>query len=92
VKVRYTDEALRDLDDILRYIALNFPAAYRGFEAQLHSIERRIGQWPRSARPVADRPGVRMVPLTRYPYNVFYRVMPDSVDVLHIRHSARRDQ
>jgi len=28
MKVVYTDEALHDLDDILRYIAANFPAAY----------------------------------------------------------------
>jgi toxin ParE1/3/4 len=91
MKVVYTDEALHDLDDVLRYIALNFPAAYRGFEARLCAAERRIGQWPQSARNVAHRPGVRMVPLTRYPYNIFYRVTPDSVEILHIRHSARQD-
>ena len=91
MKVVYTDEALHDLNDILRYIALNFPATYRGFEVRLYAVERRIGQWPQSARRVTNRPDVRMVPLTRYPYNIFYRVMPDTVEILHIRHSARQD-
>jgi len=55
MKVVYTDEALHDLDDILKYIALNFPAAYRGFEARLDAVEKRISQWPQSARRVATR-------------------------------------
>jgi toxin ParE1/3/4 len=87
-----TDEDLDDLDDILRYIASNFPPAYRGFEARFQAVELRIGQWPLSARRVANRSGVRIVPLTRYPYNIFYRVAADSVEILHIRHSARQDR
>jgi toxin ParE1/3/4 len=73
MNVVYTDQALHDLDDILRYIAANFPAAYQSFELRLRAIERRIGQWPQSARPVAERPGVRVVPLIRYPCKIFYR-------------------
>ena len=91
MRVVYTDEALHDLDDILIYIASHFPAAYQGFEWQLLSVERRIGQWPRSARQVEGRPGVRVAPLIRYPYNVFYRVTPNSVEILHIRNSARQE-
>jgi len=55
------------------------------------AVERRIGRWPQSAREVVGRAGVRVVPLIRYPYKIFYRVMPDAVEVLHIRHSARQD-
>jgi toxin ParE1/3/4 len=91
MRVVYTDEALHDLDDILRYIAANFPAAYQSFELRLRAVERRIGQLPHGARKVADRPGVRVVPLIRYPYKVFYRVTPDAVEILHIHHTARRD-
>jgi hypothetical protein len=31
----------------------------------------RIGDWPDSAQEVAERPGVRTVPLIRYLYKVF---------------------
>ena len=88
----YTDEAVRDLDEILAYIAANFPEAYDGFESRLRAIERRIDQWPRSGRQVAERPGVRVVSLSRYPYKVFCRVQADVAEILHIRHSARRER
>lgn len=92
MRVVYTGAALQDLDAILSFIAANFPAAYSDFETRMREIERRIGQWPESAQAVAQRPGVRMVPLVRYPYKIFYRVDPDAVVILHIRHAARLDQ
>jgi toxin ParE1/3/4 len=91
MRVVYTDEALHDLDDILKYIAAHFPTAYQSFELRLRTVELRIGQWSQSAQQVADRPGVRMVPLVRYPYKIFYRVTADTVQILHIRHTARRE-
>ena len=91
MRVVYTDEALHDLDDILRFIAANFPAAYQSFELRLHAVERRIGQWPQSARQVAERPGVRVAPLIRYPFKIFYRVTPEAIEILHIHHTARRE-
>lgn len=89
MKVVYTDDALRDLDDILRFIAIHYPAVYGPFEARLRASVRRIGQWPESAQAVADRPGVRMVPLVRYPFKIFYRVSGDAVEILHVNHAAR---
>ena len=40
---------------------------------------------------VEGRPGVRVVPLIRFPYRVFYRVSPEAVEILHFRHARRRD-
>lgn len=89
MKVSYTDQALRDLDGILQFIAAEFPVAYAGFEQRLRLIEARIGQWPDSGQRVAQRPGVRVVPMVRYPYRVFYQIGQDGVEVLHIHHTAR---
>ena len=90
MKVRYTDEALRDLDEVLTYIARNYPTVVSTFEARLNTALRRIGRWPRSAETVKQRPGVRVVPLRRYPYKIFYQVTSDSIEILHIHHSARQ--
>jgi toxin ParE1/3/4 len=89
MRVVYTDQAVHDLDNILKYIAAQFPTAYQSFERRLRTIELRIGQWPQSAQQVADRPGVRMVPLVRYPYKIFYRVTAEAVE---IRHTARQER
>jgi hypothetical protein len=32
---------------------------------------------------------VRVVPLGRYPYKIFYRVTKDAVEILHVHHAAR---
>lgn len=92
MKVVYTDEALRDLDGILAYIAEHYPGVRTGFESRLHSIVRRIGEWPRSAAVVEERPGVRVVPLAPYPYKLFYRVAPDAVQILYLHHAARQEE
>ena len=90
MKVVYTDEALTDLDEILGYISSHYPAVYTLFERRLRTVEARIGAWPESAPEVAERPGVRVVPLIRYPYKIFYRVENEVVDILYIHHAARR--
>jgi toxin ParE1/3/4 len=89
MKVVFTDDALRDLDEIFEFISAHYPAIYRAFEKRLRTIAERIDQWPESAQEVQQRPGVRSVPLIRYPYKIFYRVLPDHVEVLHVHHSAR---
>jgi plasmid stabilization system protein ParE len=41
-------------------------------------------------RPTAN-PAVRLLPLRRYPYRIYYTVTAVAVVILHIRHSARLD-
>jgi hypothetical protein len=33
---------------------------------------------------------MRVVSLVRYPFSIFYRVIDDTIRILHIRHTARR--
>ena len=74
MRVVYTTEALADLDGIFDYIANHYPAIFETFQNRLHAVIARIARWPESAQEVADRPGIRVAPLIRYPYKVFYRV------------------
>ena len=90
MKVVLTEEALRDLDEILDFIARNYPNISVAFEKRLRTLLERVGTWPESAQQVSDRPGVRAAPLIRYPYRVFYRVTENAVEILHIHHGARR--
>ena len=56
---------------ILDYLAQRYPSITGVFEERLQRLLVRIGEWPESAEPVAERPGVRGVPLVRYPYKFF---------------------
>jgi toxin ParE1/3/4 len=89
MRVVYTDEALENLDEILAYIASNYPTVYEAFQNRLQSVVKRISAWPDSAQEVAERPGVRVVPLIRYPYKVFYRNTGGVIEILYIHHAAR---
>jgi plasmid stabilization system protein ParE len=91
MKVVYTEDALRDLDEILTFIGTNYPTVVEPFLIRLRIVERRIRQWPESAQAVEQRPGIRAVPILRYPYRLFYQITPDAVEILHIHHAARRD-
>lgn len=91
MKVVFTTEATEDLEAILDNMAQNYPAAIKSFRQRVRSVVTRIETWPLSAQEVAERTGIRVVPLVRYPYKVFYRIEGDSVEILHIAHAARRD-
>jgi len=92
MKVVFTTEAAEDLEMILEGMEHYYPKAILPFRQRVRSVVTRIGTWPLSAQEVAERPGVRVVPLVRYPYKVFYRIDGDSVEILHIAHAARRDR
>jgi toxin ParE1/3/4 len=66
MRVVFTEDALRDLDEILRYISANYPGVYSPFEKRLRTIVTRIGNWPESAQEVFQRPNIRSVPFIRY--------------------------
>jgi plasmid stabilization system protein ParE len=92
MKVVYTDEASVDLGRILAYTAENYPAVYEPFLRRLRSVILRIRMWPDSAREVDDQPGVRIVPLLRYPYNLFYRNTGETIEILYIHHAAQDER
>jgi toxin ParE1/3/4 len=89
MKVVYTDEALENLAGILAYIASRYPTIYGAFQNRLRSVFSRIRQWPEGAQEVEGRPGVRVVPLFRYPYKIFYRRTGDAIEILYIHHVAQ---
>jgi toxin ParE1/3/4 len=91
VKVRYSKLALAELDTILAGIQAENPGAAVRLEARVHRVVTRINQFHQSAQEVAERPGVRSVPLVRYPYVIHYSVNQGEVVILRIVHGARRN-
>jgi toxin ParE1/3/4 len=90
MRVVYTAAALEDLDKIADRLANHHPEIAPAVELRIREVVRRIGRWPESARRSAKRSNVRVVPVGRYPYKIFYRVTDDAVEILHIHHAARR--
>lgn len=90
MKVVYTDEALNDLAAIANWLVVHYPAVAPVVERRIRRVVAHIARWPASSRRASSRPGVRVVPLGRYPYKIFYRVTEDAVEILHIHHAAQQ--
>ena len=84
--VRYTRTALREIEEILSYLASHNPAAAAAVEARIEQVIAWIGQFPRIGHSIEN--DVRMLPLGRYPFLIFYHVEHDDVIIRNVRHHA----
>lgn len=87
LKLRLTTAAQRDLNDIFEYLDSRNPRAAR---LVINAIERSINlltEYPMSARQT-DMIDVRVRPILKYPFLVFYQPANKELLVLRIRHSS----
>jgi toxin ParE1/3/4 len=90
MKVVFTSAARADLEEILAYTAANYPSVAVQLEERIRSARERISRWPEAGRQLEERPDIRVVPLIRFPFRIFYRLAAERVDILHI-HPAYSD-
>ena len=89
MKVRYSPRAADDLVAIADYLTDRNPAAARAVETAIRKTADLLGEFSGSGRALTQRSNLRVMPLVRYPYLVFYTVAVDGLLILHIRHGAR---
>jgi toxin ParE1/3/4 len=78
-----------DLVAILEWLNSERPGVIPLFLRQIDEAVARIAVWPRLAPIVELGSDARVITLSHYPYRIFYRIGPDAVEILHIRHTAR---
>jgi toxin ParE1/3/4 len=89
MKLVFTDKAKADLRRIGEWIAEDNPARAFSFVDELEDRCVRLIGMPR-AYPLVPRyeaSGIRRVPHGEY--LIFYRVTPDTVEILHVLNGAR---
>jgi toxin ParE1/3/4 len=89
MRVRFTDTALSELEDIFRFLAERNPRAATAVAKRVKDMALLLADYPLSGRE-ADEPGVRIASMVRYPFLVFYAVTADEVVILNVRHAARQ--
>ena len=89
MKVCWTDEAQRHLDDIHRHIAGDSPFYARRMVDKITRRSRQISAFPRSGRMVPEYQDIDVREVVEPPYRIVYRVAADRVDVLAVFHGAR---
>jgi toxin ParE1/3/4 len=91
MKLEFTRRAVNDLTEIAAHGRQQFgDRITAALEQRIRDVMAQIANVPESAPRVEQRPGMRVLPLVRYPFKVFYRIVGDTVRIVHIRHTARR--
>ena len=89
MRVTYSPRAVLDLISIADFVSTRSPRRSMAIERRVRRVVDLLGDFPGSGRVLEQRPRIRVIPLGRYPYLIFYTVEADELIVLHIRHSAR---
>lgn len=89
LRVRYTETAISDLLGIHAYISQNNPGAATEVGLAIERAITLLSLFPHKSRKLR-LPGWYALPVTRYPYIIFFKIKRDELEILHIRHAARR--
>jgi addiction module RelE/StbE family toxin len=85
----YAPRAQRDLEAIAEYLVQRSPAGTKSVLAAIKSSAEILEAFPEIGR-VVDDAGHRRLPVSRFPYVIYYRIAGNEVLILHIRHTSRR--
>lgn len=86
--IRYHEAAEEELLNEIGYLELQAPGLGRRFFAEIRRAERRIVQYPESAKEI--KPGIRRCILRTFRYSLVYALERDGVLILAVAHHHRR--
>lgn len=91
MKVEFSRQALADLETIAAFYAAKAgPQVAQAVGDRLEAAIARIAAQPESSPSVAGYRHLRVAFLIRYPFRIFYRVLADRIQIVHIRHTSRQ--
>ncbi len=89
MRVRYLPRAFADLEAIHSCIAKHSPEAAIQVTGAITKSISGLADFPEIGQAV-DEENVRLSRSAYHTYNIFYSVTGEEVQILHIRHPARR--
>ena len=90
MKVRLLPPARLEFDEALNWYAARRPSLGLEYLAAVDHIIDVIAEHPERYPTWLRQPAYRRAVLTRFPFAVFYRILPDEIEVVAVAH-ARRD-
>jgi toxin ParE1/3/4 len=89
MQIRWQDDAINDLIQVRRFIAMDNPSAAARVANRIRSAVPELARQPGMGRP-GRVPGTRERVLVDVPYIIAYRVEEDSVVVLRVLHTSMK--
>jgi toxin ParE1/3/4 len=88
MKVRFSEQALRDLEGIADFIAQDNPRRAVSFVTEIHQACSRLVDAPRG-HPLIEHPSGDIRRAVYKPYSIFYMLDGEDVLIDRILHGAR---
>ncbi len=89
MRIRWQDDAINDLIQVRRFIAMDNPAAAVRVADRIRSAVPELADQPGMGRP-GRVPGTRELVLVNIPCIIAYRVEGNSVVILRVLHTSRK--
>lgn len=89
MKVNLRPRALADLHNIALYLEPKSPTGASNVLRAIRAAILEIASFPDAAVRTSD-PDIRVKILGRYRYKIFYSLSDKGVEIIHVRHTARR--
>lgn len=90
MRVIWSAEAARCLREIVAYIAQDSPTAARKVAARLLLRSRQLREPPLLGRRMHEYPDDDLRELLERPYRLIYRVTPDGIEIVTLKHYRQR--
>ncbi|MFQ5913789.1 MAG: type II toxin-antitoxin system RelE/ParE family toxin [Nitrospinota bacterium] len=88
-EVRWTDQAVDDVESIRDFIARSSPRYALLVAERLVSTVERLEPFPRSGRIVPEFKDERLREVIWGTYRIVYQLLDDTIEVLTVYHAAR---
>jgi toxin ParE1/3/4 len=89
MKVRYTDESIAEVSDILDYIAKDNSSAARRVALAIEETVILLQKQPWMSR-IVWHSQVRAFPVPGYPYRIFYQITSAEIIIRNVRHMRQQ--
>jgi toxin ParE1/3/4 len=88
--VAWSPDALFDVDEAWSFIARDNESAADRIVVRLMEAAERLDRFPHLGRP-GPEPGTRQFFVTKTPFKLIYRIVPDGgIELLRVYHTSRK--
>jgi len=89
MKIRYSPQAREDLRDIVSYLDERSPVGAENVMRAIYAGIQFLAENPMASQETSLAE-IRVKIARRYNFKIFYRIDGNTVELIHIRHAARR--
>lgn len=89
MQIEFRPRAVAQLAEIFEYIAKDNRTAATSVVSRIEAVIDLLGEHPRMGKLIGYG-SIRVMPVSSYPYLIYYRLTRNGLLILRIRHGARR--